>query len=296
MDVNPILRKGEVNNNTYQFYVRKGNPALGIEAGDSSGVFDNTLLETGKWYHLAATWGGGEIQFFVNGARTVAGTRAGAALAQDARSLYIGGRGLLSAEDTTDQFDGMLDEVAFAHIKRNPDWIKMAYENQRPDSRVLEFAAEDTDKPVDTVLAPGQSVISLGRIKVVNPSDASGSAHVRFLPAADQSARGIADAGEIISLQAAVAGGDMPTVSVEIGSGLSGSVSLFLIAGGTEGQGMVKTLGPGVGSWYLSDPGEYFLGRDTVAPSLAFVAEGVTGDDSSWIEVLPLDNVANLVL
>ena len=178
-----------------------------------------------------------------------------------------------------------------------------------PIPGVVEFvSATDTVKPPDTVvvvpkpetsdtvLAPGQSLIRNGQIKVGNPADAMGPVRVRFLPAADQSARGISEAGEIISLQPGQTGGIMPSVSVEINTGLSGNVSLFLILEGKAGTGMVRSFGLGVGSWLLSDPGEYFLGRDTVAPSLQFMAEGVTGDDSSWIEVRPVDNVENLVL
>lgn len=152
------------------------------------------------------------------------------------------------------------------------------------------------DSISDTLLTPGQSVLRNGVIKVGIASDAAGPVRVRFLPAADQSARGIADAGGIISLQPGQTGGSMPPVSVEIFSGLSGSVSLFLIRDGKKGEGMVRSFGSGVGIRLLSDPGEYFLGRDTVAPSLKFVAEGLTGDDSSWIEAMPVDNVENLVV
>ena len=60
--------------------------------------------------------------------------------------------------------------------------------------------------------------------------------------------------------------------------------------------GMVRTFGEGIGSWMLTEPGEYFLGRDTVAPTLEFADEGLTEGDSSWISVLPRDNVANLAL
>jgi hypothetical protein len=308
-DVNPILRKGEANNNIYQFYLRMGKLCVSMEVGDGTGRFDNTVLDPGVWHHVAASWGGGYLWFFVDGVKSSGSARTEAPLGQDERPLYIGGRGAVGGDDSTDQFDGMLDEVGFARVERSPDWIKLAYETQRPDSRVLEFVAvADTVKPVDTVavvpkpetsdtvLTAGQSVIRNGQIKVGNPPDAAGSVRVRFLPATDQSARGIADAGEIISLQPERTGGTMPPVSVEINSGLSGNVSLFLILDGGEGEGMVRTFGLGVGSWLLSDPGEYFLGRDTVAPSLKFMAEGVTGDDSSWLDVMPVDNVENLVL
>jgi hypothetical protein len=303
-DVNPILRKGDANPNNYQFYLRNAGLAVSLDQSDNTGRYGSTILETDKWYHVAATWGQDKIMFFVNGTHTNSSTKS-EALTHDERPLYIGGRDAIGA-DSSDQFDGMIDEVEFARVERDPDWIKLAYENQRPDSRLVEFAAPaDTPKPMDTakvavpndtILAPGQSIIHNGRIRVANPADASGSVRVAFGSATDRSRFGVADAGESISLHPAGNAGDMPPVSLEINAGLSGNVSLFLILKPAGGLASVRSFGEGVGSWTLAEAGEYFLGRDTAAPTLKLIDEGVTADDSSWIEVLPVDNVENLVL
>ncbi|MDB5104794.1 MAG: flagellar motor protein MotA [Fibrobacteres bacterium] len=302
--VNAILRKGEANPNVYEFYVRKGSPGVSLNTGDGNGRNDSTVLEVGSWYHLAATWGSaGKLQFYVNGIRTGSTIKA-EAMVDDLRPLYIGGRDAVGP-DSNDQFDGFIDEVQFAHVERGADWIKLAYENQRPDSRLVEFAAPvvpaDTTVFIpapadDTILAPGQSLIRKGLIKVANPADAPGPLRVIFSPAADRSSRGIAEAGEGIALKPAVAGQAMPKAGLEINTALSGNVSLFLALTGESGQGTVKSFGAGIGSWEVAESGEYFMGRDTAAPLIEFIGAGVTEDDSSWLEVRTKDNVENLRL
>ena len=105
-DVDAILRKGEANPNNYQLAVADGRVALFLDDGDGAGFRGDTVLQTGKWYHVAATWDGTNVMIFVDGKpdRTIAGLRA-VPIGADSRALYIGGR------SGADFFDGVIDDV-----------------------------------------------------------------------------------------------------------------------------------------------------------------------------------------
>lgn len=105
-DVDAILRKGEANPNNYQLAVADGRVALFLDDGDDAGFRGDTVLQTGKWYHVAATWDGTNVMIYVNGKpdRAVAGVRA-VPIGADSRALYIGGRA------GADLFDGVIDDV-----------------------------------------------------------------------------------------------------------------------------------------------------------------------------------------
>lgn len=103
--VAPILRKGEANPNNYQLAVEDGYPALHLDGNDGFGYRGNTLLQTGRWYHLAGTWDGAVVRIYVNGVLdNTPATRTGT-IGTDTRPLYIGGR------SGTDLHDGQLRDV-----------------------------------------------------------------------------------------------------------------------------------------------------------------------------------------
>ena len=56
-DVDPIVRKGGANNNNYMLIIADGLATLVLDGGDEFGRLPgDTLLNTGQWYHVAATW------------------------------------------------------------------------------------------------------------------------------------------------------------------------------------------------------------------------------------------------
>ena len=105
-NVNIILRKGEANPNNYQLSITDGRVALNLDNGDGSGFSGDTVLATGQWYHVAATWDGSEVLIYVNGVLNNAPSdpRSGS-IGTDERAVYVGGRA------GTDLFDGTLDDV-----------------------------------------------------------------------------------------------------------------------------------------------------------------------------------------
>lgn len=100
--VDAVIRKGEDNPNNYQFCIADGRVALMLDESDNGGIRGNTVLATGKWYHVAATWDGANVRLYVDGKLDAAPVARTAAVAVDTRPLYLGGR------PSSDYFDGLI--------------------------------------------------------------------------------------------------------------------------------------------------------------------------------------------
>lgn len=104
---NAIVRKGDANPNNYAFQISDGRVELVLDGNDAAGIRGNTILNTGQWYHVAATWDGATVKIYVNGVLDNSpGTARSTAIATDTRPVYLGGRA-----GSLDLFDGMLREL-----------------------------------------------------------------------------------------------------------------------------------------------------------------------------------------
>ncbi len=105
-DVDIIARKGDGDPNNYQFAIKNGLATMFLDDSDSAGLSGNTVLSSGHWYHVAATWNGSEVRIYVDGVldKDPPDLRGGT-IGTDTRPLYIGGRG------TSDVLDGIVDDV-----------------------------------------------------------------------------------------------------------------------------------------------------------------------------------------
>ncbi len=105
-DVDIIARKGDGDPNNYQFAIKNGLATMFLDDSDSAGLSGNTVLSSGHWYHVAATWDGSEVRIYVDGVldKDPPDLRGGT-IGTDTRPLYIGGRG------TSDVLDGIVDDV-----------------------------------------------------------------------------------------------------------------------------------------------------------------------------------------
>jgi Concanavalin A-like lectin/glucanases superfamily len=103
--VNAVLRKGDNNPNNYQLCVANGRLSLSLQDNDPPAIQGNTLLKTGEWYHVAATWDGSTARLYLNGQLDNTPAARSGAIPSDTRALYIGGR------PSTDYVDGMLYDV-----------------------------------------------------------------------------------------------------------------------------------------------------------------------------------------
>jgi hypothetical protein len=105
-DVDIIARKGEDNPNNYQLSIADGLATLYLDDGDGSGYRGDTLLNTGQWYHVAATWDGTTARVYVDGVLdNDPPDLHGNNISTDTRAFYIGGR------SGADLLDGILDDI-----------------------------------------------------------------------------------------------------------------------------------------------------------------------------------------
>lgn len=105
-DVDTIVRKGEAAPVNYQLAIADGRVSLMLDDFDNGGFRGNTVLNTGQWYHVAATWDGSTVRIYVNGViDNDSGVSREGTIGTDTRPLCIGGRA------GTDLFDGIIDEV-----------------------------------------------------------------------------------------------------------------------------------------------------------------------------------------
>ncbi len=107
-EVNTILRKGNSDPHNYQLAIADGKLTLSLDNSDGSGIQGDTVLDTGRWYHVAATWDGSTVKLYVDGVldNSPGDTHSGP-IATDERKVRIGGA------STTDFFDGTIDDVRF---------------------------------------------------------------------------------------------------------------------------------------------------------------------------------------
>lgn len=124
--VNSIVRKGDANPNDYIFCIRDSYLGMDIEySNDATISIGNTLLTNGLWYHLAGTWDGVTIRFYVNGNPDGEVSRS-TTISDDGRSTYVGGR-----TGSIDVFNGNIAVVqmynrtlSISEIKQNYNTLK----------------------------------------------------------------------------------------------------------------------------------------------------------------------------
>jgi hypothetical protein len=119
---NAILRKGDTNPNNYALQVADGRVELLLDGNDSAGIRGNTVLATGQWYHVAATWDGSTVKIYVNGQLdNGSGTARTGTIGADTRPLYLGGRA------GADYFNGMIRDIRFYNRPfTSAELVKMA--------------------------------------------------------------------------------------------------------------------------------------------------------------------------
>ncbi len=100
-----VIRKGDANSSSYQLGIRGGRAVFFLDALDTAGFAGASELDTGRWYHLAATWDGTTARLYVNGVLDTSPSLFSAPLALDTRPLWLGGT------STGDHFAGRLDEL-----------------------------------------------------------------------------------------------------------------------------------------------------------------------------------------
>jgi len=83
------------------------------------------------WHHVAATYENGQVQLFVDGALSTSASYTINTVDQ----FQMGYRG-----DQATTWLGMIDEVRVSRNRRSSGWIKLSYENQRSDDKLVTIA------------------------------------------------------------------------------------------------------------------------------------------------------------
>ena len=107
-------------------------PHMNVGTWFSGGdVESSTPLATSQWVHVTHTYEVGKARLYVNGVLD-ASTNGGTPMNIPTPSrMYVGG-----FYDSY-QFVGEIDEVRISNVARSANWIKMEYENQRPQQTLV---------------------------------------------------------------------------------------------------------------------------------------------------------------
>jgi hypothetical protein len=101
--------------------------------GDSS-IETISRLPLHHWVSVTGAYDGSSLRLYFNGVLEVNAPFSGT-IVQNTRSVYIG-----KLETSPEQrFCGKIDEIRISKVARSAGWIKLSYENQRPDNGMVLF-------------------------------------------------------------------------------------------------------------------------------------------------------------
>ena len=108
-------------------------PHLTLDCYFSNGnVAGGSTLPLGPWLHVIHTYQNGDSRVYVNGVLDGASTSAAAPLAiKRPTKMWLGGW------QNNYNFAGDIDEVRISNVARSADWIRLQYENQKPQQTLV---------------------------------------------------------------------------------------------------------------------------------------------------------------
>lgn len=96
-------------------------------------VTTNGGMEFGRWRHIAVTFQDRTLRVFVDGVQAAAGNSGVGLRAVNRARNYIGRSNWVADA----YFQGKLDEMNFSRTVRSADWLRLSFESQKADARVL---------------------------------------------------------------------------------------------------------------------------------------------------------------
>ncbi|MCD6023789.1 MAG: hypothetical protein K0Q91_705 [Fibrobacteria bacterium] len=119
-----------------------GRSASGKVMARIKGASDRTVygpdasLTPGEWQMIAAVTNGSTLTLYRNGVQIASGT--GSNFTNVSRSLNFIGRSGITSDSA---FGGLIDEVTLSKVARSAEWIRLAYETQRPENSAVTIGA-----------------------------------------------------------------------------------------------------------------------------------------------------------
>jgi hypothetical protein len=135
--IEPVVTKG---NQSYSLNIdnaqNKFQMSIYNTAGQTRTVVSDSTYNIDSWCHVAGVFDGFNLNLYVNGVRQTPVNAFGyQMISSSADPFRIGG----NASNPTSGLRGTLDEVRVSASSRSADWVKLSYESQRLDSRLLSF-------------------------------------------------------------------------------------------------------------------------------------------------------------
>lgn len=101
-----------------------------------AGTAADAKVSDGAWHHVAGVFDGSSLRVYLDGRERAAVPFSGPIAYSLGTDFWIGKHG--NGQSRYD-FTGRIDEAQVSPSGRSPAWIRLAYENQRPGSVLLEF-------------------------------------------------------------------------------------------------------------------------------------------------------------
>lgn len=113
---------------------QKGDFAISGKTGNTVTSTSAGVITPSEWQLLTFTYSTNMLVLARNG--SVVKQIVGSEMPTIARTLNYIGRSCLNGDST---FQGLVDEVTISKVERDPNWIKLAYETQKPGTQAVRF-------------------------------------------------------------------------------------------------------------------------------------------------------------
>jgi len=128
-------------------------PSIGINGNPWTNLtYAMSNINTGTWYHAAATWDGSNAKLYVDGDEKDTYAITGSI-------SYFGTQMSFGTRNSGDDFDGTLDEIRISNAARSANWLLTTYNNISSSSTFYTIGTEETDSGGAPVYIPKVMVV-----------------------------------------------------------------------------------------------------------------------------------------
>ncbi len=127
----------------YQFYLEANTGRLNFYSDVSRVVTSGAPVTADVWQHVAISVDNAvsQVRFYINGSQ-VGATTTGKLAGDTSTEVHIG------AFNSTNYFDGSMDEVRLSRVVRSADWIATSFANQHSPSTFYDVGLEEDNMAV----------------------------------------------------------------------------------------------------------------------------------------------------